>query len=124
MDTVSYQSPLVAVNVPIRGRYLAHNRLTPVKRAFIAADLKLGTRQLVELTTTQAARLARTNTAYVWHALQRMNERAAIEAEITPLVPPHPSPSIVSDNEVADFVRRVGVDRLLNAACQIEVAQQ
>ncbi len=87
-----YHLPDDAVNVtaiPISGRYLAHTHSDAVERAFLAADLHLGTRQLVLPTMTQAASLARVNVTYAWWAAKRLEERRAIEAGLIPLVPPH-----------------------------------
>ena len=74
--------------IPISGRFLAHNRGNAAARAFLAADLHLGTRQLVLPTMTQAASLARINVTYAWWAAKRLEERAAIEGGMIPLVPP------------------------------------
>jgi hypothetical protein len=62
-----YHLPDYTVNVPavpISGRFLAHNHLDPVARAFMATDLFMGVKQLVLPTMTQAALLGRTNVTY------------------------------------------------------------
>jgi hypothetical protein len=46
---------------PISGRFLAHNHLSLIKRAFMAADLISGVTCLTAPTQTQAAVLARVN---------------------------------------------------------------
>jgi hypothetical protein len=81
--------PVNATSIPISGRFLAHTHSSPIERAFIAVDLYSGERQLVLPTMTQAARLARINVTYAWWAAKRLEERAAIEAGMIPLVPPH-----------------------------------
>jgi hypothetical protein len=80
---------VVKLVVPISGRYLAHSHLDAIERAFMAADLHQGMKQLVLPTMTQAASLARVNVTYAWWAAKRLAERAAIEAHEVPLVPPH-----------------------------------
>jgi hypothetical protein len=120
---------------PISGRYLAHNRHDHVAHAFFAGDLVLGKTQLVRPTVTQAAVLAGVNRAYVHWALKRQAERAAIEAGLIPLVPP-PLPKAdgsalpmsitgqMPDSDLIDFVRSVGVNRVLEAAVAVETAHQ
>jgi hypothetical protein len=49
--------------VPISGRFLAHTRDSRIARAFTAADLHAGTKQLIKPTMVQAAFLARISTA-------------------------------------------------------------
>jgi len=67
-----YHLPDDAVNVtaiPITGRHLAHARSSPIERAFLAADLHSGAKQLVSPTMMQAAHLARVNSTYAhWAA--------------------------------------------------------
>lgn len=130
--------PIVPVNTataPISGNYLAHTHATPVKRAFMAADLFMGTRELVLPTMTQAAALARVNVTYAWHALKRRGERAAIEAGHIPLVPARTTPkktngalsvplvSEIDDSVLIGIARTVGTERMLAAACAVEAAE-
>jgi hypothetical protein len=76
------------------------------------------------------------NRTYVHWAIKRQAERTQIEAGLVPLVPPParrilreapddiPVPAIaIPDVELIDFVRSVGVDRVLNAAVMAEAAQ-
>jgi hypothetical protein len=130
--------PEVRVNTqttPISGRYLAHTHASPVERAFVAADLYLGTRELVLPTMTQAASLARVNVTYGWWALKRLAERAAIEAGHIPLAPAHcatsktnghalsvPLVSEIDDAVLVGIARTVGTERMLAAACAVEAA--
>jgi hypothetical protein len=119
---------------PISGRYLAHNRHDHVAHAFFAGDLVLGKTRLVQPTVTQAAFLAGVNRAYVHWAIKRQDERAEIEAGLIPLVPP-PLPRAdgnmlpmsitgrIPDCDLVDFVRSVGVNRVLEAAVAVEAAQ-
>jgi hypothetical protein len=86
-----YQLPDCPVNAaanPVSGRYLAHNHMSPVERAFQAADLFMGEKRLALPTMTQAALLVRVNVTYAWWALKRLNERPDIVAGLIPLVPP------------------------------------
>jgi hypothetical protein len=75
-------------SIPTTGRFLAHNQLSIVKRAFQAADLVSGKLQLINPTALQAAWLSRVNRTYVGWALKRIDERADIESGWLPLVPP------------------------------------
>jgi hypothetical protein len=132
-----YHSKLNGVNpTSISGRYLAYNKLSPIKRAFIAADLHLGTSFLTAPTQTQAAALARVNASYVCWALKRQAERTEIERGHTPLIPPHgevvvpktngatpTTASGIDDAGLVQLVRSVGVNRVLNAAIAVERAQ-
>jgi len=126
---------LAAMPVPaLTGRFLAHNQQSRVVRAFLAADLHSGTKQPVKLTMVQAAYLARVSPAYAWAAEKRMEERPAIEAGYVPLVPagaartngnmlPMSITGLMPDSDLIDFVRRVGVNRVLEAAVAVEAAQ-
>jgi hypothetical protein len=99
---------------PITGRYLAHAKHTHAEWGFIGADLVTGRRQLVHPTVVQAASLAHgVNRSAVHWALQRSNQRMAIEAGAISLVPPRPLkalPAPVSVEErLADIVSDVGL---------------
>jgi hypothetical protein len=114
---------------PVRGRFLAHNHYDTIGRAFLAVDLHDGVKVPIDLTMTQAARLARVRITLAWWAKRRQAERRAIEAGLVPLVPQRlPIPKTnglvpVLDNvAVLDFVRAVGVSRVLDAAVMIESA--
>jgi hypothetical protein len=50
---------------PITGRYLAHNRLPAVERAFIGADIYVGRRYVVEWTEAAVADLVHVSPTYV-----------------------------------------------------------
>jgi hypothetical protein len=128
-----YHLPGLGVNsAPISGHCLAFNRHDRVGRAFIAADLYRGILRLTEPTKLQSAFLARVNPTYVHWAVKRQAERAEIEAGLIPLVPPQfiapkantlPAVTDVDDAAVVNFVRRVGVTRVLEAAVVVEAAQ-
>ena len=98
---------------PITGRYLAHAKHTHNEWAFIGADLATGRRHLVDPTIIQAAFLAHgVNRSAVQWALQRLNERIAIEGGVIPLVrkPVKALPAPVSVEErLADIVSDVGL---------------
>jgi hypothetical protein len=115
----------------VTGRYLAHNRLDPIERAFLAHDLYTGAKVLVNPVMTQCASLARANETYAWWAHHRSHERAAIIARIIPLVPPRlvkvasvPAvPGEIDQAVLIDIIRLAGIDRTLEAAAVVEAAQ-
>jgi hypothetical protein len=117
----------------ITGRYLSHNGESRVVRAFLAADLHSGAKQLVKPTMLQSAFLAGVNRTYAHWATKRQAERFEIEAGLVPLVPPPVSKANGSmlpmsitgmpDAELIDFVKSIGINRVLNAACAVEAAQ-
>jgi hypothetical protein len=127
-----YQLPESAARLipTITGRFLAHNRLSLVCKAFVGADLKKGLLRTTELTTEQSSMLARVNRTYVEWAIKRYAERFEIEAGFVPLVPVAPArsnggngamPPVVPDADIDDarlvhIAKLVGVDRLLTAA--------
>ena len=100
------------------GRWLAHNHLSLVERAFLAADLVIGKCQLVQPTVAQAARLARVSNTYAHWAIHRLGERGQITNGVIPLVPYLPSPQLVlskpaemspaMDSQLAEIVRLAG----------------
>ena len=122
-----------ANSTPITGRFLAFNKHDRIAHAFYGADLVLGKSRLEDPTILQAAKLCRVNPTYVHWALKRQAERADIELGLIPLVP---TPSIVPkakgttlttpsgiDDALVQFVRSVGINRVLEAACAAEAAQ-
>jgi hypothetical protein len=126
MDTLTvYRTPFGSVNSTVTGRYLAHNHLNRVGKAFLARDLSVGAKQMIEPTILQAAMLARVNVTYVHWAIKQMNNRFEIEAGFMPLVPPRIAKlkAPLSDLELFDFVRLNGVGRVLDAACSVEAAE-
>ena len=123
-----------ATAIPVlTGHYLARNRESCAIRAFFGADLHLGARRFGRPTRLQSAYLARVSPAYVLWAERRQEQRAAIERGLIPLVPPQyvapktngstlPVTSI-DDAVIMNFVRTVGVNRVLEAAVAVEAAQ-
>ena len=117
-----------AKSTPIDGRYLAHNQLSIVKRAYKAADLVNGALHLINPTIVQAAHVCRVNRTYVGWAMKRTNERTDIELGWMPLVPSHPKkksnlpviPVVYDTAEIVEFVRKVGINRVINAAIEVE----
>ena len=107
---------------PVTGRYLAHARLSRVERAFLASDLISGDKRLVRPTIRQAATLVGVNATYAWWAGKQQDNRFDIENGYLPLVPARVK-ALVSDPEIVDFVRSVGIERVLEAACAVEAAQ-
>ena len=124
-------------STPVTGQYLAHTQKSLVERAFIGADLFTGAKHLTSPTLVQSSCLAKVNRTYVWWATRRQAERTEIEARRIPLVPPShlapkacgniddlPVPKIeIPDFELVEFVRAVGVSRVLDAAVLAEAAQ-
>jgi hypothetical protein len=123
---------------PISGSYLAHNQASMAIRSFIGADLVRGVHYPFMLTQIQAAALARVNRNYVYWALKRQAERAEIERGHIPLIPPHGEvvapktngtaptaapASGIDDAGLVQFVRSVGIDRVIHAAIAVERAQ-
>jgi hypothetical protein len=111
------------------GQWLAHNRLSRVERAFLAADLVTGACQLVEPTVAQAARLARVSNTYVHWAIHRLSERKLITDGAIPLMPylpasqlalPRPADvSPVTDSQLVEIVRLAGTERAFKAIEQV-----
>ncbi len=126
---VNYTASPTVVAVPpspVTGRYLAHNKLGRVERAFLASDLISGDKRLVRPTIKQAAMLAGVNATYAWWASKQEINRSDIEAGYLPLVPARevkPTSASVSDGDLFDFVHDVGIGRVLEAACAVEAAQ-
>jgi hypothetical protein len=131
-----YHSKLNGVNpTPISGSYLAHNHASTVILAFIAADLVREVKHLVAPTQVQAAWLAQVNRGAVYWALKRQADRAEIERGHTPLVPSRGEVVVpktngtthttngIDDAGLVQFVRSVGIDRVIHAAIAVERAQ-
>jgi hypothetical protein len=127
---------VTVVKPAIAGRYLAHNHLNLVERAFLALDIATGAKPVTKLTLTQAAHLARVSISSARMAKRRQTERAAILAGYVPLNPPPSStpktngrttlPVLngkIDDSAVVAFVRHIGVERVLEAAVAVEAAQ-
>jgi hypothetical protein len=132
--TTVYLTELRPVNpapsLPLRGRYLSRGLKGKHEAAFVAADLYAGRKHLIEPSLAVAAAITGASPTEVWWALRRQMERAAILSGQMPLVPsrPHKAPAVngngsVSDAELLQIVRSVGVARVLDAAVAIEAAQ-
>jgi hypothetical protein len=127
--------PTTTVASPVTGAYLAHNHLSMIGRAFLAADLKRGALHIVDPTLTLCASAARVNYTYAFWATQRQAERSQILAGVIPLVPRQPVskangstlPAFVTgqmpDADLIDLVRKVGPYRILEIAAAVEAAQ-
>ena len=124
---------LIVSSTLIPGSYLARNKLGLIERAFIAADLHLGAKDLVSPTQIQSAALSRVNHNYVYWAVKRYAERADIERGLVPLIPPQGEPATpktngtttsgIDDSSLVQLVRSVGIDRVIHAAIAVERAQ-
>jgi hypothetical protein len=124
-------------SMPITGQYLDHTQKSRVERAFIAADLFVGAKHIINPTLVQSAYVASVNRTYAWWATKRQAERVEIEAGLIPLVPPShfapkacstvntlPVPQIeIPDRALVEFVRAIGVGRVLDAAVLAEAAE-
>jgi hypothetical protein len=129
MEHIVSQRPDVnPVSRVITGRYLAHAKHTHSEWAFIGADLVTGRRHLVNPTIIQAAFLAHgVNRSAVQLALQRLDERLAIEAHVISLVPRKPVkmlPAPVSvQTKLADIVAELGgVDATIDVLVALDRA--
>jgi hypothetical protein len=127
---------------PLRGRYLGRSFGSKHEAAFAGADLYAGRKQLVEPSLAQSALVTGSDASSVWWALRREDYREAIIAGELPLVPartkapplvpgtngssalPASITGMIADSDVISFVRSVGVNRVLKAACLLESAAQ
>jgi hypothetical protein len=135
LDLVKYQPGILPVNtaaptvvvvppLPVTGQSLSRKKnWLPHEREFMAADLYRGDKRLIKPTLAQAAALTGAGSATsVWWAVQRESVRDEIMQGWLPMVPPRVKAPI-SDPEIIDFVRTVGLERVLDAACAVEAAQ-
>jgi hypothetical protein len=132
MHTLTYYQPgRVPVNsmpLPVRGQQLSRRKWQPYEREFWAADLYRGEKRLIKPTLAQSAFLTGAGSVTgVWWALQRENYRDDIMQGLLPLVPARAvvkPKAPISDQEIIDYVRKVGVARTLYAAVMVEQAAQ
>lgn len=123
----------------LKGRSFAHSKISVRQRAALGAQLVLG-EITIEPTMTQAAALVGASIPYISAAYHLpSNHRASlaegymlplvVESKVTPLktvpkvvelVVVLPAP-VFSDAYLADIIRTVGVNRLLDL-CEVEVA--
>jgi hypothetical protein len=121
---------------PVTGQALSRKRnWQPHEREFWAADLHSGVKRLINPTLAQAAALTGAgSTSSVWWAIRRESVREEIMRGQLPMVPPHGYREIrqlrlkarageVSDVELFDLVREVGIGRVLDIAVAVEAAQ-
>lgn len=126
MDTLTnYQTNFGPVKPqPLRGRYLQRT-LKERDAPFTGADLYRGSKILVEPSLAQAAFIVGCDVNAVWRALQRLNFRKEVIDGTMPLAVPPPAkpkslppvPVVYDDAQVLNFVRAVGIQRVLDAAC-------
>jgi hypothetical protein len=114
---------------PIRGRYLAHNRLSKTRRAFLGVDIKSGKVQPFKLTDKQIAALVGVSVPYLAAAQRvahsRPDLRSACETGLQPLLKAIPRPGraermarmwVKADaDERQAFVRLIGCDAMFDA---------
>ena len=133
LDSLTYATDVMPVNweaVPLRGRYLCRSLDSKAKAAFVGADLYRGTSRLIEPSLAQAAFITGSDVTAVWWALRREEYRSEICRRLMPLMPARPkkngkalSVPMVDDAEIINFVRNVGIGRVLDAACAVEAAE-
>jgi hypothetical protein len=146
MDTLTYQAGFAPVNLtpttvrvesmPVTGQALSRKRDWRLhERSFWAADLYGGDKRLINPTLAQAAMLTGAgSTSSVWWAIRRESVREEIMRGLLPMVPPRGYREIrqlrlkarageVSDVELFDLVREVGIARMLDVAVAVEAAQ-
>lgn len=121
------------LQVPISGRGLSHRHLDARQKACWAVEVRTK-RASIELSLKQLAAILDVSVTYIAAAEKLSAEmRAAIIAghdktsfapllNPPPLALPAPKPT-VSDPEVIDFVRSVGIARVIEAACAVEAAE-
>ena len=115
----------------ISGQFIAHGRLSPKRRAFVAADIALGKARLEKLTLTQAARLVGVSVVYARAARKvtycRPDLRSGCETGLNPFPLSRSRPERLAQlwakataAERIQFAREVGPDALLNTAAEAE----
>jgi hypothetical protein len=90
---------------------LAHGALSLAEKSFLLGDVFTGEGVLVDHTVAALARYGEISPAYIHAALQRRNERVAIEAGFLPLIPP-PSPAVLAERKFVKLVRELGHGRV------------
>lgn len=138
MGSTYYPSQYGSVNsIPLRGKYLSRTPRTPRECDFLASDLYRGVFHLVEPSLVQAAFIAGSHSVTaVWWAVRREEHRGEILNGELPLMPARlvapktngtalvvPKAVEIDDSTVIDFVRTVGITRVLEAAVAVEAAQ-
>jgi hypothetical protein len=106
---------------PLTAMSLAHGKFSKVQKAFLAADIYLGRRILVEHSQVGLARYFVIPPADIHFAIQRQDERAAILAGLVPLVPP-PNPAAQAERRLARLVRDLGHGRVAEMLAQLAPA--
>jgi hypothetical protein len=113
----------------ISGRALAHRRLNARRRAAIAAQL-LEQEVVIDFSARQVAQLMGVSLPYIQAARQLSSATREAIANgrdstsfanlLPPAIKPMALPKPVTDLELADIVRDVGLERVLAIACQVE----
>jgi hypothetical protein len=117
---------------PVTGRYLAHNRLTKARRAFLGVDIKRGKAQPCLLTDKQIADLVGVSLPYLAAAsrvaVTRPDLRSACETGLTPLLKALARPgkaermatmwNKMTADEQRLFVHMVGADRMFDVVVE------
>lgn len=120
---------------PVRllsGRFLAHNKWSKPRRAFMGVDIKKGKAHPTKLTDKQIAKLVGVSVLYLAAAERvdrsRPDKRSAVECGLEPLLDavPHPSRAEriasqfvkMSAEEQRLFARIVGPDALFGVAVE------
>jgi hypothetical protein len=107
----------------IRGASLAHQKLTQHDRACLAADIYAGYLEIRDPTVTQLAALTRVSPSYVHAVLSFTGRRRKRNGNGQQLVLPMPIPAslpVGPEERLAEIVREVGVDGVLNLLAATE----
>src|SRR5262245_5252918 len=116
----------------VTGRYLAHNRLSAPRRAFLGVDIKKGAAQPVNLTDKQIADLVGVSLPYLAAAQRVANSRPDLRGScacgLQPLLTAVPRPGRVerlatmwakaSADERRAFIQMVGVDSMFDTTVE------
>src|SRR5262249_22286244 len=116
----------------LRGRFLAHNKWTKPRRAFLGVDILAGKAQPVDLTRKHVARLVGVSVSYLEAAqrvaFSRPDLRSACESGLQPLLGAVARPgraerlatmwAKASADERRAFIAMAGIDAVFNATVE------
>jgi hypothetical protein len=103
------------------GRSLAHRHLTKRQRACLAANICDGLTRIVP-TQRQVADMCGVSLSYVRLALT-LHPDVRVPANVRPRVSTKVVNHAITDSELVTAIRKIGVDRVLSAACMAEAAE-
>lgn len=118
-------------NRVVKGHSLVHCKLDARQRAAIAAQILEGD-VAIRLSTRQLAQLVGVSVPYVAAAKQLSpakrqaiasgRDSMSFAALLKPPTKPLALPKPVSDTQLVDIIKGVGIDRVLTIACEVEQA--